>query len=63
MAAQKKFTRSTGYYVLLVIGLALMAVGWIGERQEWSATVTLVLFLAGAASLVGASQFRHRVDS
>ena len=58
-----KFTYSPGYYVLLVVGLALLAIGWIGERQDWSATVTFVLFIAGAAALAGGTLFRHRVDS
>ena len=61
--AKVKFTYSPGYFVLLVVGLALLAVGWIGERQDWSATVTLVLFIAGAAALAGGTLFRHRVDS
>jgi hypothetical protein len=60
--ANSKFTHSPGYYVLLVIGLVLFAVGWIGERQDWSPTATLVLFIAGAGALGGASLFRHRTE-
>ena len=43
------------YWVLLVLGLALFFASWIGERQGWSSTITLVLTLSGAAVLAADS--------